>query len=145
VLRRFGATGSSPHSSALFSFAISYCGVPLQANPCREVQHFPKNPPRERCPGAEELEAFKRLCVKRFRDRQTALYVDLKRAIGLRLADMLTLHRSMIQPDGLRVDSGKRGKKQSTARIYTGRCRVITVMQTPRYSANGSGRSAPSI
>jgi hypothetical protein len=50
--------------------------------------------------------------VKRFRDRQTALYVDLKRAIGLRLADMLKLHRSMIQPDGLRVDSGKRGKKR---------------------------------
>jgi hypothetical protein len=82
--------------------------------------------------------------VKRFRDRQTALYVDLKRAIGLRLADMLKLHRSMIQPDGLRVDSGKRGKKQSTARIYTGRCRVITVMQTPRYSANDLGRSVAS-
>lgn len=97
--------------SALFSFAINFCGVPLKANPCREVDHFPKNAARDRYPEPNELEAFKALCIDKFKDRQTALYVDLKRAIGMRVADMVTLHRSMIREDGLRVDSGKRGKK----------------------------------
>jgi integrase len=125
--------------SALFPFAVNYCAVPLQTNPCREVPHFPKNPPWERCPEAEELETLKRVCVETFGDHQTALYIDLKRAIGLRLANMLKLHLSMIQPDGLRVDSGKRGKKHyfpfwdSAKGESTGLNELITeILELPR-------------
>ncbi len=96
--------------SALFSFGIEQ-GLPLKANPCREVKRY-KETPSERCPEYHELAAFKALCLSdERRGKPIALYVDLKCAIGLRMGDMLKLHRSMLHADGLRVDSGKAGKK----------------------------------
>lgn len=96
--------------SALFSFGIEN-GLPLTANPCREVKRYAEQE-RDRCPEPVELAAFIALCLERFRDTQTALYVELKRMLGLRMGDMLRLHRAMIQESGLRIDTGKRGKKQ---------------------------------
>ena len=96
--------------SALFSYGIE-SGLPLAANPCREVKRYAELE-RDRCPEPAELAAFIALCRKRFRDEQTALYVELKRMVGLRMGDMLRLHRTMMQDSGLRIDTGKRGKKQ---------------------------------
>ena len=99
--------------SAVFSFALNWCGIPIRSNPCSEVQHFPENRgKRDRCPEPVELQAFATLCREHFKDNQTPLYLELKRAVGLRLGDMLRLQWSAIGAEGLRVDSGKSGKKQ---------------------------------
>ena len=95
--------------SALFSYGIEN-GLAVAANPCREVKRYAERE-RDRCPEPAELAAFIVLCRDRFGDSQTASYVELKRMVGLRMGDMLRLHRSMIQDLGLRIDTGKRGKK----------------------------------
>jgi integrase len=94
--------------SRVFRFAINVLRMPL-SNPCRDVK---KNPEvgRDRSPEMEELELFKRICLEQFGDRQTALYVDLKTVVSLRMGDMLKLRRDMIKEHALIVEINKSTK-----------------------------------
>jgi hypothetical protein len=75
-------------SSERFSSAINFCATQLQANRCREVERLPKNVARRRCNDPDELDAFKTPPVQKFKDRQIALHVDLRYAMGMRPAGM---------------------------------------------------------
>jgi hypothetical protein len=70
-----------------FSFAVNFCHTQLQANPCWEVEQLPKNvargPPRRA--GRPERQMP---CAHKFKNRQTACYVDVIHGIGMRLAGM---------------------------------------------------------
>jgi integrase len=82
-----------------------------EQNPC-VFWEYEAGKPRTRYPLDEELEAFKIFCRTRFKDELTLLYVDLKRLIGLRVNNMLGITRRMIEDDGLRPGTSKRGRKQ---------------------------------
>jgi integrase len=80
-------------------------------NPC-VFWEYEASKPRTRYPSDEELETFKTFCRNRFKDELTPLYVDLKRLIGLRLNNMLSIRRTMIKEDGLHPGTSKRGRPQ---------------------------------
>ncbi len=69
-----------------FSSAINFCATQLLANSCRQVEQLPKTVARGRCRESDALEAIKAHRVQKFKDRQTALHVNLRHVIGMRLA-----------------------------------------------------------
>jgi hypothetical protein len=71
-----------------FSCAINFCATQLLANPCREVEQLPKNVARGRCSESDALEAIKAPHVQKFKDRQAALRLNLRHAVGMRLAGL---------------------------------------------------------
>jgi hypothetical protein len=74
--------------SGRFSFTINICATQLLANLCREVEQLPKNVARGRCGESDAPEAIKAPRVQKFKDRQTALHVNHRHGIGMRLAGM---------------------------------------------------------
>ena len=105
--------------SRVFQMAINVLRLPL-SNPCRDIR---KNPEvgRDRSPEIAELEAFKKLCISRYQDRQLALYIDLKLMVPLRMGDLLKLRRDMIREHALVVEinkSSKAGKATKKQEFY---------------------------
>lgn len=78
-------------------------------NPCVFWEYQPSKV-RTRYPSDDELNAFKTFCRERYSDELTPVYVDLKRLVGLRVNNMLTITRMMIKPDGLHPGTSKRGR-----------------------------------
>jgi hypothetical protein len=74
--------------SGRFSFTINICATQLLENLCREVEQLPKNVARGRCSESDALEVIKAPRIQKFKDGQTALHVNLRHAIGMRLAGL---------------------------------------------------------
>jgi integrase len=105
--------------SRVFQMAINVLRLPL-GNPCRDIRKNPKVG-RDRSPEIAELEAFKKLCISRYHDRQLALYIDLKLIVPLRMGDLLKLRRDMIKEHALVVEinkSSKAGKATKKQEFY---------------------------
>ena len=71
-----------------FYSAINFCATQLLANLCQEVEQPPKNVARGRCSESDALEAIKAPRIQKFKDGQTALHVNLRHALGMRLAGL---------------------------------------------------------
>jgi hypothetical protein len=71
-----------------FFSAINFCATQLLAHLCRKVEQLPKYVARGRCSESGALEAIKAPRVQKFKDRQTALHVNLRHAIGMHLAGL---------------------------------------------------------
>lgn len=77
----------------------------VDANPCKQVRRNAESP-RERAVTDADVAAFLPHCPDWLR-----AYISLKTLTGLRQGDMLRLGKANERPDGLYVETGKRGKK----------------------------------